>query len=197
MLKCSASITQREPANVPYVLPVPSAVRKVEKPPGYRAVWAELSPLVWTISHRPAPEAAAVIGFVSSVTAPVSAKIRPSTLAPVLTVSLTLARMLPTRMVLVPTVAELPTCQNTFPAIAPLARTTEELLAAVSVLPIWKMYTPLPLSVRVPVNCAESLKQYTPGESMTAPGVVPRIRPLKLVAQGCACRAAYAVCASA
>jgi hypothetical protein len=36
--------------------------------------------------------------------------------------------------VFVPSVAELPTCQNTFPAVAPLARTTEDLLAVVSVL---------------------------------------------------------------
>src|SRR6266849_2092598 len=42
---------------------------------------------------------------------------------------------------------------------APLARATEELLAVVSVLLIWKTYTPLPLRVRVPVNCADESKQ--------------------------------------
>jgi hypothetical protein len=67
--------------------------------------------------------------------------------------------MLPSNAVLVPRVAELVTCQNTFPAVAPLARTTEELLAVVSVLPTLKTKTPLPLSVRVPVNCAEVSKQ--------------------------------------
>jgi len=36
----------------------------------------------------------------------------------------------------VPREAELPTCQNTFPAVAPFAKTTEELLAVVRVLPI-------------------------------------------------------------
>src|SRR5260370_18787215 len=72
----------------------------------------------------------------ASVTAPVSAKTRPVTLVPVVTVSLMFARMLPSRAELVPRVAELPTCQKTFPAVAPLARTTEELLAVVSVVPI-------------------------------------------------------------
>ncbi len=72
------------------------------------------------------------------VTAPVSAKTRPVTLTPVVTVSLIFARMDPSKAVFVPRVAELPTCQNTFPAVAPLARTTEELLAVVSVVPILK-----------------------------------------------------------
>ncbi len=74
-----------------------------------------------------------------SVTAPVRANTRPVTLAPVVTVSLIFARMLPSKAVLVPRVAELPTCQNTFPAVAPLASTTEDLLAVVSVVPILKM----------------------------------------------------------
>src|SRR5438309_2001860 len=77
----------------------------------------------------PAPEAGTLIALKSRVTAPVSAKTLPATLVPVVTVSLMCARMLPTKTVLVPRVAELPTCQNTFPAVAPLARTTEELLA--------------------------------------------------------------------
>jgi hypothetical protein len=81
---------------------------------------------------------AARIRFPLSVTEPVSAKTRPVILAPVVTVSLMNARMLPSKAVLVPRVAELVTCQNTFPAVAPLARTTEELLAVVSVLPILK-----------------------------------------------------------
>ena len=53
--------------------------------------------------------------FPLSVTAPVRAKTRPVTLAPVVTVSLIFARMLPSKAVFVPSVAELPTCQNTFP----------------------------------------------------------------------------------
>src|ERR1700722_5251806 len=94
---------------------------------------------------------AARIRFPLSVTEPVNAKTRPLTLAPVVTVSLIIASMLPSKAVFVPRVAELVTCQNTFPAVAPLARTTEDLLAVVSVLPILKTYTPLPLSVSVPV----------------------------------------------
>src|SRR6266446_8675686 len=83
---------------------------------------------------------AARMRFPLSVTAPVRAKTRPVTLAPVVTVSLIFARMLPSNAVFVPSVAELPTCQNTFPAVAPLARTTEDSLAVVSVLLIWKTY---------------------------------------------------------
>jgi hypothetical protein len=60
------------------------------------------------------------------------------TLDPVVIVSLMSARTLPAKTVLVPRVAELPTCQNTFAAVAPLARTIEELLAVVSVVPVWK-----------------------------------------------------------
>jgi len=81
---------------------------------------------------------AARIRFPLSVTEPVNAKTRPLTLAPVVTVSLINARMLPSKAVVVPRVAELVTCQNTFPAVAPLARTTEDLLAVVNVLPILK-----------------------------------------------------------
>jgi hypothetical protein len=57
-----------------------------------------------------------------------------------------------------PSVAELPTCQYTAQAWAPFLSRTTELLAVVSVLPIRKMNTPLPLSVSEPVNCADELK---------------------------------------
>jgi len=44
-----------------------------------------------------------------------------------------------------------------------LVRTTDELLAVVSVLPIWKMKTAFgllsALRVSVPVNCADEMKQ--------------------------------------
>src|SRR5882762_1683973 len=86
----------------------------------------------------PAVDAADVMLLVSSVTAPPSAKTLPITLTPVVTVSLVKAIRFPTKAVAVPRVEELTTCQNTLPARAPLARTTEELLAVVSVLPIWK-----------------------------------------------------------
>jgi len=105
----------------------------------------------------------AVTALVSSVTAPFRASVRPVTRAPVVTVMLVNARMFPANDVVVPIVAELPTCQNTFPGDAPFVRTTDEPLAVVSVLPILKMNTSLALppasSVRVPVNCAEEEKQ--------------------------------------
>src|SRR5258708_5527951 len=82
-----------------------------------------------------------------------------ATLTPVVTVSLVNAIRFPAKAVPVPRVDELPTCQNTLPASAPLARTTDDLLPVVSVLPIWKTYTPLPFSVSCPVNCADELKQ--------------------------------------
>ena len=66
------------------------------------------------------------------------------------------ARMFPANAVVVPRVAELPTCQNTLQSPPPLMTRTDELLAVVSVLAILKMKTaeefPWALSVRVPVS---------------------------------------------
>ena len=72
----------------------------------------------------------------SKVTAPVRAMARPVKLTPVVSVLLARARILPTNVVPVPSVAELPTCQKTLQAEAPLIRRTDEALAVVSVLPI-------------------------------------------------------------
>jgi hypothetical protein len=74
------------------------------------------------------------------------------------------ARMVPLKVVPIPRVAELPTCQKTLEACAPPMRFTLLLLAAViSVLPIWKMKTafglPLPLRVTVPVMKTEDESQ--------------------------------------
>jgi hypothetical protein len=74
------------------------------------------------------------------------------TLAPVVNVMLVNARIFPASDVPVPSVAELPTCQNTLHRDPPLLTTTDELLAVVSVLAILKMKTPGLLSVRVPVS---------------------------------------------
>jgi hypothetical protein len=49
--------------------------------------------------------------------------------------------MFPAKFVVVPSVAELPTCQKTLSPSPPFVKTTDELLAVVSVLPIWKMNT--------------------------------------------------------
>ena len=66
------------------------------------------------------------------------------------------ARMFPLKVVVVPSVAELPTCQNAPQDWPPLMKTTLEPLAVVSVLPIWKTQTapglPRPLRVSVPVS---------------------------------------------
>ena len=82
-----------------------------------------------------------VISLVSSVTAPLIAKALPSSIdAPVSMVILVRARICPSKSVPVPSVAELPTCQNTLhPGIdPPLMVTTDAALAVVRVLPIWK-----------------------------------------------------------
>ena len=83
--------------------------------------------------------------------------------APLLSVMLANARMLPLNTVPVPSVALLPICQYTLFASAPLVRVTEALLAVVSVLPIWKMKTefafPLPFRVTVPVMPTEDALQ--------------------------------------
>jgi hypothetical protein len=60
----------------------------------------------------------------SSVTAPLRASARPSTVSSVVTVIDCKARMLPWNMEPVPSVAELPTCQNTLQGWAPLVSRT-------------------------------------------------------------------------
>lgn len=78
--------------------------------------------------------------FVSIVTAPFCAKALPHVIsAPVSKVILVSARIFPAKSVLVPRVAELPTCQKRLGSGCPplaLIKSTIELLAVVSVLPI-------------------------------------------------------------
>ena len=87
------------------------------------------------------------------------------------------ARMFPANAVLVPSVADEPTCQNTLHADPPLMTLTMELLAVVSVDPIWKTNSaaafPCASSVRAPVSCADVAKQYTPGVSVSPPRFCP------------------------
>src|SRR4029450_3859753 len=75
-----------------------------------------------------APTAAVqrVTALLSSVTVPVCARRRPLTLAPVCRVMLVSARMFPTKVVVVPRVAELPTCQKALHAWPPLMTVTVE-----------------------------------------------------------------------
>ena len=100
--------------------------------------------------------------LVSSVTAPLRASAAPQLMvAPVISVMLLRARILPWNAVVLPNVAELPTRKNTLLALAPLISTTDEAAAVVRVLPMLKtkmaLGSPPASSVRVPVNCAEVL----------------------------------------
>lgn len=109
------------------------------------------------------PHADSETTFVSIVTAPFCARALPDTLTSVVRVMLASARILPMNVVFVPSVAELPTCQNTLQGEPPLMITTDEALAVVRVLPIWNTHTALgspPASrVSVPVNPTEDEKQ--------------------------------------
>jgi hypothetical protein len=93
--------------------------------------------------------------FVSIVTAPDRANVLPTMFTPVVTVIDAMARMFPLKDENVPRVAELPTCQKTLQASAPLMRFTMLADAVVSVLAILKMKTASALfsasSVSVPV----------------------------------------------
>jgi len=90
------------------------------------------------------------------VTAPSIANARPNTVAPVFKVIDCWARMFPWNRVLVPKVAELPICQKTLQAWAPLIRSTLLSEAVVRVVAVWKMNTasgsPWASSVTAPVN---------------------------------------------
>jgi hypothetical protein len=97
----------------------------------------------------------AVTVFESSVVAPFRASNRPCTAALVLAVIEVRARMVPTNVEPTPRVAELPTCQKTLQAWAPLMSTTRLFGAVMSVEPAWNMNTalgsPWASRVRVPV----------------------------------------------
>jgi hypothetical protein len=91
--------------------------------------------------------------------------------SPVWTVIDARARMLPTKVEFVPSVAELPTCQKTLQAWAPLVRTTELAESVVSVDEgAWKIQTALgsPWASRVsdPPTSKEDEAWYTPGVSV-------------------------------
>ena len=108
-----------------------------------------------------------VMRLSSRVTAPFRASTRPATLVPVSTVIDVRARMLPTNLFVVPSVAELPTCQNTLQAWAPPIKSTVLPDAVVRVEPAWKMNTalgsPSAFRVTVPVSPIDEVALYTPG----------------------------------
>jgi hypothetical protein len=97
-----------------------------------------------------------LIVLVSRLTCPLRARTLPDREALVCSVIEVRARMFPTKFVPVPRVAELPTCQNTLQACAPLINPTVLLEAVISVEPAWKMNTawgsPCALRVTVPVS---------------------------------------------
>ncbi len=74
---------------------------------------------------------------------------------------------------MVPSVAELPTCQNTWQACAPFSNTTRLDVAPIKVEPAWKTKTesalPPPLRVNVPVSDSPDADVYTPGTSVDPP----------------------------
>lgn len=97
-----------------------------------------------------------VMVLVSSVTAPSRARRRPWKTAPVCAVTDVWDSTSPTKWVPVPKVAELPTCQTTLHACAPLMRRTALFDAVIRVEPAWKMNwasgSPPAFRVRVPVR---------------------------------------------
>jgi hypothetical protein len=135
----------------------------------------------------------------SSVTAPVWASARPSRLASVFKVIEVSARIVPTKLVDVPSVAELPTVQKTLHACAPPSRTTELAVAVVSDEPAWKMKTasgsPPAFNVTDPVSESALADRYTPGTNVVPPrvpaatvvkGVSPEATPKAAVEEVCA-----------
>jgi hypothetical protein len=122
----------------------------------------------------------------SRVTAPLRASIRPTMVTPVVTEIDVKARTLPWKEEPVPSVAELPTCQNTLQAEAPLVRTTELAESVTSVEPIWKMKTafgsPCAFRVSAPPTSSPDEALYTPGVSvwpapMNEPTLLAGLRP--------------------
>ncbi len=145
--------------------------------------------------------------LVSRVTDPLRASTRPLTVLPVCTDAEVKARMLPTKVVLVPRVAELPTWKNTLQGDTPLTRLTVLSDAVIRVDPAWKMNTelasPFPSKVTVPVRPSAPAVLYTPATKVFPPRLVPAgpvgDRPAAslyaVVRSACACAAtASAAC---
>jgi hypothetical protein len=97
----------------------------------------------------------------SRVTAPLRASARPEMVAPVVAEIDVRARMLPAKVELVPSVAELPTCQKTLHAWAPPVRLTSLADAVMRVEATWKTKTalgsPFALRVTVPVSPSDEV----------------------------------------
>ena len=116
-----------------------------------------LTTLMVPESPEPPPDAkhvGTVISVLFNVTAPFLARSLPLTVEPPSSVIEVRARMVPVKEVVVPSVAELPTCQKTLQAWAPPVRVIVASVAVVRVEPAWKiqMSEALPLRVSVPVT---------------------------------------------
>jgi len=109
------------------------------------------------------PQAENPMWLASRVTPPFLASALPVIVVPVVTVMLVSARMFPLNFEFVPRVAEAPICQKTLHGLPPLVTATDDELAVVSILPIWKIQTafglPCALRVKVPVSWADDVKQ--------------------------------------
>src|SRR5579863_2064537 len=142
------------PVPVPPGVPVPV---EVPVPFGLGVLAAALAPpSVVTV----VPDGVVHVGTVKvslmSVTAPTLASARPFTVTALSNEIDWLAMIVPTKLVVVPRVADEPTCQKTLQACAPLIRLTVLLVAVVSWVPTWKtnraLGLPPPLSVSAPVS---------------------------------------------
>jgi hypothetical protein len=119
----------------------------------------------------------------SRLTSAVWANTRPTTVAPVFSETESAAKIVPTKAVVEPNVASLPTCQNTLHAEAMFSRTTELADAVVKLDdPVWKMNTELGLScpfrVSVPVRPSPVLSKYTPAVRVCPPRSVDTVAVL-------------------
>jgi hypothetical protein len=123
------------------------------------------------VPHGPVPTV-----FVSSVTWPFLASSLPSTVAEFNSVIEVNAMIVPEKALDAPSVAELPTTQNTFFACAPLESVIMLFVAVIRVVDALKMNTallsPLPLRIRVPVS-PKVPESYTPGIRVDPPSSVP------------------------
>lgn len=90
----------------------------------------------------PAVQTGSEIMLEPSVTAPLLARSRPLTVALVVALIEADARIVPANVEFVPSVAELPMCQNTLQGLALLINKMLLADAVVSVPPVWKMKTP-------------------------------------------------------
>ena len=120
-----------------------------------------------------AKQVGTVMVLESSVTAPLRANTLPRSVAPVSSVAEASAMIVPTKLLVVPRVAELPTCQKTLHACAPFSSTTLLPEAEIKVEPAWKIKTasasPPPFRVTDPVSAMADAVWYTPGTNVAPP----------------------------